>query len=326
MEFTTRIVQLRGRAVAILLLLMALANPFAFSQTGATPVSGAKASGKPLRLFIIGNSFSGNATKYLPALSKEGGRELVIGRAELGGCSLQRHWEIVQAAEANPDDPKGKAYNGKSLKMLLSEGTWDVVTLQQYSMLSGDAETYQPYARKLHDYIKALQPSAKIVLHQTWAYRADADGFGKIAGETVAQTEKEMWEKARAAYHTVARELGVSVIPTGDAFWQMSSDRNWGFRKDDGFNVTTAQPPHLPAEKHSLHVGYRWNDNKLAFDSHHANNAGCYLGALVWYGFLFNESPVRLTFVPEDVPANFAAQLRKTAWKAVLEAGSPVAR
>lgn len=60
--------------------------------------------------------------------------------------------------------------------------------------------------------------------------------------------------------------------------------------------------------------------DKLAFDSHHANDAGCYLGSLVWYGFLFNESPTQLQFTPESVPANFAAQLRKGAWSTVKAA------
>jgi hypothetical protein len=60
-------------------------------------------------------------------------------------------------------------------------------------------------------------------------------------------------------------------------------------------------------------VGYSLNKEKLNFDSHHAGPAGCYLGALVWYGFLFEESPTKLTFKPESVPADFAKQLRKTA-------------
>ncbi|MRS63389.1 DUF4886 domain-containing protein [Larkinella terrae] len=289
----------------------------AISQTAAPVSADGKKNGKPLHLFIIGNSFSGNAARYLRELSEEGGHPLTIGRAELGGCSLQRHWELAEAAEANPDDPKGKAYNGKSLKMLLSEGVWDVVTLQQYSMLSGDVETYRPYARKLYDYIRKLQPSAKIVFHQTWAYRSDADGFGQVATGKLAQSEKEMWEKSREAYHTIARELGAPIIPTGDAFWQLSSDRKWGYRKDTGFDFSKPQPPNLPNQDHSLHMGYRWNNAKLEFDSHHASPAGCYLGSLVWYGFLFGESPVNLKFVPETVPADFAAQLRKTAWSTV---------
>lgn len=307
----------RPLPTAIVLFLLVVTPQFAIANPGFPDT---KTKGQALRLFIIGNSFSGNAAKYLPQLSQEGGHQLTIGRAELGGCSLQRHWEIAEAAEANPDDPKGKAYNGKSLKMLLSEGTWDVVTLQQYSMLSGDVETYRPYARKLYDYIKKLQPSARIVFHQTWAYRSDADGYGKIAGETLAQSEKEMWEKSRSAYRTIASELGTSVIPTGDAFWRMSSDPKWSYQKEAGFEASKAQAPALPNQNHSLHVGYHWNKEKLAFDSHHANNAGCYLGSLVWYGFLFNESPAKLSFTPETVPAEFAAQLRKTAWKSVKDA------
>jgi hypothetical protein len=267
-----------------------------------------------LHLFLIGNSFSQNAARYLPQLAKEGGHPLKIGRAELGGCSLQRHWEHAAAAEANPDDPKGKPYKGKSLRMLLSEGTWDVVTLQQYSMHSADPAAYEPYAQKLYDYIKSIQPRAEVVFHQTWAYRSDADGFGQVAPNTFAQSEKEMWEKSRAAYHTIGRQLGVRIIPVGDAFWKVSSDPTWGYRKDPNFNYKNPEYPSLPDQTHSLHAGYRWtNDQKWGFDSHHANEAGCYLGSLVWYSFLFGESPRELTFTPEQVPADFAAQLRKVA-------------
>ncbi len=39
-------------------------------------------------------------------------------------------------AETKPDDPAGRPYKGKSLQMLLSEGKWDIVTIQQYSMHS----------------------------------------------------------------------------------------------------------------------------------------------------------------------------------------------
>ncbi len=56
--------------------------------------SGRAAAGKTdtLRLFLIGNSFSQNAARFLPQLAEEGGHPLVIGRAEIGGCTLQKHW------------------------------------------------------------------------------------------------------------------------------------------------------------------------------------------------------------------------------------------
>lgn len=274
-----------------------------------------------LRLFVIGNSFSQNATRYLPQLAAEKERGLVIGRAELGGSPLKRHWEHAEAAEADSLDPKGRPYHGKSLRMLLSEGTWHIVTIQQYSMHSTDPATYEPYARKLFDYIKAIQPQAEVVLHQTWAYRSDADGFGQIGEEKFTQSEKEMWEKSRKAYHEKAQKLGIRIIPVGDAFWKNSSDPEWGYRKDPKLDSKNSEYPALPDQSHSLHAGYRWtNDKKMGFDSHHANEAGCYLGSLVWYAFLFDQSPLQLSFVPENISAAFAAQLRKVAATTVAEA------
>ncbi|KAB7727254.1 DUF4886 domain-containing protein [Rudanella paleaurantiibacter] len=272
---------------------------------------------KPLRLFMIGNSFSQNASRYLPQLSKEGGHPLIIGRAEIGGSSLQRHWSHVEAAERDPADPNGKPYGGKSLKMLLSDGVWDVVTIQQASILSGDPATYRPYAQKLYDYVRKLQPNATVVIHQTWAYRSDSNDFSRIAEGDSADNAAQMWQKSRAAYHAIANELGLPIIPNGDAFWRVGSRSKWAYHRDPAYNFAQPQAPALPNQTHSLHVGYRWDGARLAFDSHHANAAGCYLGGLVWYGFLFNESPRKLTFRPAEVDESFARKLKKTAWSTV---------
>lgn len=269
---------------------------------------------RPLRLFIIGNSFSQNAATYLPQMAKEKGKELVIGRAELGGCSLERHWKLAEAAEANPNDSVGKAYKGKSLRMLLSEGEWDVVTLQQYSLLSGDVDTYRPFAKRLYDLIRSIQPKAKIVLHQTWAYRADGKLFGKIKGERRAKDEAEMYASSRQAYHTIGDELNIPVIPVGDAFWKVNTHPKWSFKKDADFSKEKDIYPALPNEKNSLHRGYSWNKDKvLAFDAHHASAAGCYLGSLVWFSFLFGENTRTMKFKPVEVSDDFAAALKEAA-------------
>jgi len=263
------------------------------------------------RLFIIGNSFSQNAASFLPQLTKEGGIELEMGRAELGGCSLERHWKLVETAEKDTSDPAGKAYGGKSLRQLLSNGTWDMVTIQQYSLLSGDPDTYRPYARKLYDFIKSIQPNAKIFIHQIWAYRSDAKAFGKIAGNERAPNAEEMHSHVKAAYHTIARELDLTVIPVGDAFRAMEISEYWSYKKDTTFNFKTAVPPALPLQTNSLHVGYRWNNGKLDFDANHANKAGCYLGSLVWYQTLFGGDVKKVQFKPEEVSDEMAAQFKK---------------
>jgi hypothetical protein len=287
---------------------------FFFLTVGISAKAGVLAATDTLRLFLIGNSFSQNATRYLPQLAAEGGHPLEIGRAELGGCSLQRHWEIAEAAEKNPEDPKGKAYNGKSLRELLSAGTWDVVTIQQNSMNSGDVTTYSPYAKKLVDLVKSIQPKARIVMQQTWAYRVDAKQFTQVSDKQFASSAKEMWEKSRASYHTIAGQLGIPLFPVGDAFWKINSDPKTAYKPDTGFNVDNAQSPSLPDQTNSLHVGYHYNNSqKIAFDANHANEAGCYLGGLVWYAVLFHESLGKLKFRPDQVPEEFAAQLKVAA-------------
>lgn len=285
-------------------------NSFAFENTDS------------LRLFLIGNSFSQNATRYLPQLASEGGHPLKIGRAELGGCSLQRHWEIADAAEKNPEDPKGKAYNGKSLRELLSVGTWDVVTIQQNSMNSGDVNTYEPYAKNLYNLVRSIQPNAKIIMQQTWAYRTDAKTFTQIGEQKFAGDAKEMWEKSRSAYHQVAKELGITLFPVGDAFWAINSNTKTAYKKDNAFDFANPVYPNLPDQTNSLHVGYKYdNSKKMGFDANHANEAGCFLGGLVWYSVLFGESPTKLKFKPEQVSAKFDKILKRTAKEVVLKAG-----
>lgn len=279
------------------------------------------ATARTLRLFVIGNSFSVNATRYLPDLAAAGGQELVLGTAETGGCSLERHWRGVEAFLANPDDPKAKIYHGKSLHELISTGTWDIVTLQQYSRHSADPATYRPYAEKLCAYLRSIQPGAEIVLHQTWAYRVDASRFGQISSGVFATNQREMWERSRAAYRQIARELGVRIIPVGDAFWNIDSDQRWGFRPDVGFAESSATYPALPDQSQSLHVGYHWTaEKKLKMDANHANTAGEYLGALVWFGVIFDQSPREISFAPVGIAPEFAERLRQVAADVVLDA------
>jgi hypothetical protein len=277
---------------------------------------------KALRVFIIGNSFSQNATIYLPQLAQEGGYKLEIGRAEIGGCPLQKHWELAAAAEADPNNPKGKPYKGKSLKELLSDGKWDIVTIQQYSRFSSDIETYQPYASSLYKYIKAIQPHAEIAIHQTWSYRRDAKRFGLLNAKQEAQNDEQMYESLKANYINIAEQLKTRIIPTGEAFWKMRNHSTWAFATRVNTDTESLVFPELPYQMNSLHSGYKWSDaKKLVFDPNHANTAGCYLGSLVWYHFLFGAKLSDVKFKPETIGQEFARQLKKAAVEAFSEMG-----
>ncbi|RYY54073.1 MAG: DUF4886 domain-containing protein [Chitinophagaceae bacterium] len=266
-----------------------------------------------VRLLMIGNSFSANASRFLQDISRSQDFPLVIGKAEISGAPLNQHWDSV-AVNAS-DSTRGRPYNGRSLREIIRQHKWDVISIQQASLVSGDVRTYDPFARNLVDFIRLNQPAARIVLHQTWPYRSDAPFFTRINGNVQVKDFRGMWQYSRAAYHSVAYRLGLPVVPVGDAFFITATDPVFAFRKDSLFNPAIARHPDLPVnEQYSLHAGYSWDSQgKLAFDAVHANDAGCFLAGLVWFGFLSGQDPGQVSFCPGNVDAGFAAGLRTIA-------------
>jgi len=282
--------------------------------------------GKTVRLLTVGNSFSGNSTHYLGNLAKAAGNVFIMHPANIGGGTMAQHWEKVEQYEHDPNDPRG-LYNTKvSLKQELGAEPWDFVTIQQASIVSHDVATYRPYAKELFDYIHRYAPKAEVLLHETWPYRRDDVRFYadfRRAGEPA--TQEAMYEGLSKAYETIAAELGVRRIPVGDAFQMANTDPQWGYKKDMVFDFKNAQPPALPDQTHSLNMGWQWAKQKdgtmkLTMDGHHANAAGEYLGACVFYEVLFGESVVGNAFVPPTVDGEYAKFLRETAHAAVEKA------
>lgn len=276
---------------------------------------------KTVRILTIGNSFSRNATNHLDDLAEAGGHTLIHTPLVIGGASLQVH------ADKAKTEGKARLYaNGRDLIANLAAEKWDYVTIQQASIKSHDITTYRPYAGILRDFIAKHAPSAKLLVHQTWAYRKDDPRFTKPSAETGGpKTQEEMHRGLTGAYDTIATELGARVIPVGDAFFSADSDPAWGYRIDTAFDFQNARQPALPDQTHSLHVGWRWAASKvprtlgLAIDGHHANLAGEYLGACVWYEVLFGESVVGNTYLPKGLRHDDARFLQETAHRVVQE-------
>jgi hypothetical protein len=287
--------------------------------------AGFAAEPQTVRLLTIGNSFSANATKYLRDLAKAGGHTLIHRPIVVGGASLQLHAEKFQKHELDISDKAGCYTNGRSLKQELAADRWDFVTIQQASRKSYDLDTYRPFAAQLHGYIKKHAPQAKLLVHETWAYRCDDPWFTtKTPKPGEATSQQAMYQGLTNAYHTIAAELGARLIPVGKAFYLADTDMKWRYRPDTKFVSKNAKPPALPDQTHSLHVGWQWKKGKdgkqtLGMDGHHANTAGEYLGACVWYEVLFGESVVGSSFVPKGLDAAYARFLRETAHKAVAK-------
>jgi len=283
------------------------------------------ASGKTVHLLTVGNSFSHNATHYLGDLAKAGGDTLVLREDNVGGASMEVHWKKVEAFEKDPADSLGRYTTRKSLKEDLSDGHWDFVTIQQASIDSHDVARYRPFAKELSDYIHKYAPDATLLLHETWEYRVDDPRFAVAnpkSGEP--KTQDDMYQGLSDAYAAIAKELGVRRLPVGDAFHQANRDEKWGYHPPtERFDPKTAKATDLPAQTHSLNVGWKATTKDgattVTMDGHHANMAGEYLGACVWYEVMFGKNVEENTFVPAGLEPEYAKFLRATAHRVVQE-------
>ncbi len=284
---------------------------------------------KHVRILTVSNSFTQNATRYLNEITEAAGHKLTHKMLSIGGSPLELHAGMALAFEKDRSDNYAKYSRGESLQQALQSESWDFVTIQQLSIKSHNVETYRPYAKQLADIVHRYAPQAKLLVHQTWAYRKDDarfDGASTSADEPA--TQQAMYHGLSEAYRTITAELSARRIPVGDAFWIADNDPNFGYRVAADFDARQAKYPELPDQTHSLHVGIRWLERngkqELRMDGHHANLAGEYLGACVWFECLFGESPVGNGFVPDKLVPEYAAYLQTVAHQAAQQGGDVV--
>ena len=273
---------------------------------------------KELKVLTIGNSFADSVFKTLPAIVKaDPDCTLVLMRANIGGCSLERHWKEHLKSEKDPEHrPYSKKY---TLRQLLTKEKWDVVTIQQVSRDSWKEETYHPYAEKLIDLIRELAPGAEIVIQQTWVYNSAAPTFEKWK-----ITPEIMYNRLTECYTALAKRHKLRVIPSGYAIDL--------FRKAMGEKlvpVFPADPRQLkepalpttndPAGNFSWRKDSKTGKTTMLCDFYHLNRRGQYLQSLVWYAFLFGKDPQKSTYVPKGISSEEIVLFKKCAAQAVAQ-------
>ena len=282
-----------------------------------------------MKVLTIGNSFSDNATEQmLDILAAENNVDLTVGRTNLGGCSLEKHWNLVEQCNLLPDiKPYGFYLLGEeSTPMNLCEALtchkWDFVTLQQVSYQSWQAETYLPYVDNLYALIKELAPQAEPLLHQTWAYRIDNNDFFAEFGID----QMEMHKRIAQAYKEIAERLECRILPSGEAV--QKARRAMNFTHDTDFDYDTSKPLKLPEQSRSLNVGYLWRTGntptgkaELHFDPRHLNNKGCYIANAVWFEMFTGRSIADNPWIPDFLSLEELALFKKVAHEAVVEYG-----
>ena len=178
---------------------------------------------KAVKILAIGNIFSQDAVEqYLHELAEADGISTIIGNMYIGGCSLERH---VKNARANDSayyyrkiglDGKRVEKKKVSLETALADEEWDYVSLQQASPFSGMYETYEVWLPELVQYVRERLPKkTKLMLHQTWAYAADAKHTGF---NNYNRNQLTMYHSIVDAVKQAGKLVGIKmIIPSGTA-------------------------------------------------------------------------------------------------------------
>src|SRR5574344_1924352 len=266
---------------------------------------------RPLKVLMIGNSFSVCVLKQMPQIAADLGCKLDLCSLYIGGCPLVKHAKNLAATNGaygvtwnycgitNKTDAVPFTVGEKSrgdLRPMLAADKWDIVTIQQASHESWKPESYQPYADEVIAAIRELAPQAEIVIQQTWSYcKADKRVCNHADGGpgTWGFDQTGMYDRLTASYGALAKAHGFRIIPSGLAVQKFRQARN----------VTTAKGDVVGAGTDTFHFNYK----------------GEYLQALVWAGMLFGKDVTKVAYAPKNIDADLATCLRDCAAKAVAE-------
>lgn len=197
-------------------------------------------SAKVLQVLFIGNSYSFQIPKVFERLAQAEGQKVKVGQVTHGGWTLQKH-----------------AADSKTLGAI-SNGKWDVVVLQEQSLLPAIPENQR--ARMMDPAVKKLvgvirESGAVPALFLTWGRR---DGDQQNARVFPDDTFLEMQKRLGAGYRKAADNAGgVCIVPVGEV-WQIVRE----MRKDEGLYTR---------------------------DGSHPDRRGNYLSACVFYSAMFDE-------------------------------------
>ena len=257
-----------------------------------------------LRVLAIGNSFSEDAVEqYLWDLGHEAGVELIIGNAFRGGWSLSAHWNDARSKAADTEFRKvaaGKRKNlGKrTLRDIITDEPWDVITFQQVSQEAGLEASYEPGLSLLIGYVRALAlvDSVKLGFHQTWAYAQDSDHRG------FANYDRNQF--LMYAHITTAVEE-VMAFHRGDlSFYVPSGTAIQNARTSSLVNPAIDEKP---------------VNRELTRDGFHLNyTIGRYTAACTWLEALTGINPVGLKTRPKGITREQAELAQRAAHAAIL--------
>lgn len=228
---------------------------FAFIFSLAIPAAKAFAdtsdSNKPnnIKVLMVGNSFGVDAAEHLNAILQAAGVQSTVGVLYYSSCSINTHWTNAQNDNAVYTYYKNSgegwnqnmgvwSMNGTSkMSEVLADEKWDVITLQQASGSSGEADSYNSDIDNLVEYIKTRVPDAKLGWHMTWAYQQNSShtDFAKYDYD-----QTKMYKAITDAVQTkiLTNKAFEFVVPSGTTIQNMRTSRIGDTMTIDGYHLS----------------------------------------------------------------------------------------
>lgn len=298
--------------------------------SAALAFAAAGAEKEPLRVLMIGNSFSLSVMRELPNIADaQNEYALDITSMYIGGCSLERHIREYETAKQDPEHRpykidryvtgKGrlKRVPGNLIEMLDAQ-KYDIITIQEASPRSLEKNGWDQYGDKLVAIVREKQPQAKLVLHQTWSYRIDAPLLKKWK-----ISQNEMFDKVRAIYADRAKHFDCGVIPMGEAVQIWRKKAPVSFRAIPASKLKEYRRPKAPSYKGDVVGRHHWKKSRksgeyvLLCDATHLNPDGNYLQGCVWFAKLFGADATKIAYRPKYLKPAEAELIRQCAADAV---------
>lgn len=154
-----------------------------------------------MNVLFIGNSFTFfyEVPSIFTSLCENDGRSVDVESVTCGGWTLEKH--------ASVDDKCGKIVDEK----LKSDKKYDVVILQEYSNRPFENNaSFLSGCKALAEKIRANNPSARIILYETWGY---GDDFAYM--QEKGWKSEAMFERLEKAYAEAAKEINAEVSHVG---------------------------------------------------------------------------------------------------------------
>lgn len=240
-----------------------------------------------LKILAIGNSYSNNATQYLPWIFDRLGEDsdVFIARLYRGGASLEMHWDnhVADREDYTLHYSHGGEWHEVSITTIdeaLQVFDWDIVVMQQMSVFAGLDYTYQPYLDYLRTLVYDTNSCPKLAWHYTWAYTSAAS-----------------WQPNFRYFDYDPDLMYESVISTCD---RMSGD--FDFRIPSGQLIKI------------LRDSFPEQDDGFSYDGVHLTDPACYALSCLWHEVLvyptFKSSCLEMDSQPSGVSSEFAAKAK----------------